>query len=639
MNHQFTISLLLFLTIISGSVNTSFLKWKMNKGVTESSIFSTPVMATSNNTNSLNWNSYDKVQNQNISVNQLPFTLVNKANYGEFWKLGIKATKIQEIQPNSILHLHLKARTIWSDDESRRAIVLIRLGVVNAQGQRKILYQQTIPFSLEGNDFYMPVKVPPDITGREVFVDLQIGQRPQTLEIVDGSIVVYPSDTDITTLARYQYTWPGRELDAPWRKAAYERIEQIRKAPLKITVRNADGTPAANTKVHVQMQDHAFAWGTMIPYFYVFGSRPTRQQDWYHTTDAQWIAKYHTHLRHNFNWGVNGLLLKWPQLDRFGEDRAEEYFTYLKSIDMKTRGHTLIWPKWRFIHRDIRQLKNDPEALRAAVEHRVRSVTKRFGPLIDEWDVLNEPVTRTDLQDILGEEILVDIFKWTHEEDPTARLYINNFGILTGIYNDNMHDGYEQLISMLIDNKAPLGGIGMQGHLAGDVTPPETLLAILDRFAKFNLPIRITEYSHLTPNQEEKDDYLRDFMTAIFSHQAVDGFIFWGFVSMDDGQKQGLYDSNWEETSKGAIYRDLVFNQWWTDVVVTTDSNGQAIVHGFLGDYELQVMDKHRIVKSISVQLSKPGTETSIDLPCSTPSSFEKEKMSLCGASSLTSQH
>ena len=494
-------------------------------------------------------------------------------------------------------------------------MILIRLGVVNTREQENIIYQQTIPFTLEGNDFYMPVKVPPNMMGKEVFVDLQIGQRPQTVEVLEGSIVVYPSETDINTLARYRYTWPGREVEAPWRKAAQERIEQIRKAPLKITVRNANGTPAANTKVHVQMQDHAFAWGTMIPYSNVFGSHPTRQQQWRHTTNAQWIAKYHTQLRRNFNWGVNGLILKWTHLDRFGEDRAEDYFTYLKSIDMKTRGHTLIWPKWRFMHPDVRQLENDPEALRTAVEQRVRSVTKRFGPLIDEWDVLNEPVTRTDLQDILGEEILVDIFKWAHEEDPTARLYINNFGVLTGIYNNQMHDGYERLISMLLNNGAPLGGIGMQGHLAGDVTPPETLLAILDRFAKFNLPIRVTEYSHTTPNQDEKDDYLRDFMTAIFSHEAVDGFLFWGFASMNNGSQQVLYDNNWNETSRGAIYRDLVFNQWWTDVVVTTDSNGKAVVRGFLGDYELQAIDENGLVKSVSVQLSKPGTETTIELP------------------------
>jgi GH35 family endo-1,4-beta-xylanase len=539
--------------------------------------------------------------------------MVNDSVRGKPWQFAAVASASGEIATGQIVHLHLRGRAISSEDESQKALVRVRLQLLVGEKSTRGLYDQTIPFNKGWMDFDMPIAVPEGVAATGVQVALQIGRVQQVVEFRDLQLRVFPAGTKLEDLPRYHYAWPGREADAAWRAAAHERINAIRRGRLEVRVVDANDKPVPDATVRARMTKHAFAFGTMAPFFYMQGTTPTRA-GWNDHQDGRWIARYHHELNANFNCVVNGLILKWPQIDRFGMDNCERYFGAARAYGMQTRGHCLIWPKWQFIHRDIRKLENDPKALRAAVEHRVRSVTKRFAPLIDEWDVLNEPVTRTDLQRILGEEILVDIFRWAREEDPTARLYINNFGVLTGTYNEAMADGYERIIRMIHEKNVGLGGIGLQGHLAGDVTPPAKLLDTLDRFGKFGLPIRITEYSHHSPNEDEVADYMRDFLTAVFSHKAVDGFIFWGFTGRP-GKPGMVFTEDWQLTGSGKVYRELVLKQWWTDEQAKTSDAGVAAITGFYGDYEVTVTTRTGATQSVPARLARGGSLVLVQLP------------------------
>ncbi|MGC9457999.1 MAG: endo-1,4-beta-xylanase, partial [Halothiobacillaceae bacterium] len=113
---------------------------------------------------------------------------------------------------------------------------------------------------------------------------------------------------------------------------------------------------------------------------------------------------------------------------------------------------------------------------------------------------------------------------------PDARLYINEFGILSDVNEQSDQKAHlEGVIQRLIDADAPIGGIGMEGHFSGQAVPPEALLRILDRFGRFGLPIMITEYDYVTPFEDDLADYTRDVMTVLFSHPAAEGFLMWGF--------------------------------------------------------------------------------------------------------------
>jgi hypothetical protein len=80
---------------------------------------------------------------------------------------------------------------------------------------------------------------------------------------------------------------------------------------------------------------------------------------------------------------------------------------------------------------------------------------------------------------------------------------------------------------------------------------------------------------------------------------------FWDGRHWRDGA--GLYDKNWDLKSNGKIYRDLVFNQWWTKVNGRTDAKGRYTVRGFLGDYQVTVTSPMGKAQIGQVRLPREG--------------------------------
>lgn len=59
-------------------------------------------------------------------------------------------------------------------------------------------------------------------------------------------------------------SYAGREADAPWRKAALDRIEKHRKADFSVRVRGPDGEPLADTEVTLTLRRHEFGFGSAV---------------------------------------------------------------------------------------------------------------------------------------------------------------------------------------------------------------------------------------------------------------------------------------------------------------------------------------------------------------------------------------
>jgi endo-1,4-beta-xylanase len=114
--------------------------------------------------------------------------------------------------------------------------------------------------------------------------------------------------------------------------------------------------------------------------------------------------------------------------------------------------------------------------------------------------------------------------------DPGAALYIIDYSILSAGGNDVPHQNhYFGTIRRLEDSGAPVQGIGMQGHFSQNLTPPVRLWEILDRFGALNKPIQITEFDIDMADEQLQAAYTRDFLTAVFAHPTVKGFLMWGF--------------------------------------------------------------------------------------------------------------
>jgi GH35 family endo-1,4-beta-xylanase len=288
---------------------------------------------------------------------------------------------------------------------------------------------------------------------------------------------------------------------------------------------------------------------------------------------------------------------------------------WLLDHKIAVRGHNLVWPSWQYLPQSLAALKDDKEKLHAAV---IAHITDEAGTLkgkLAEWDVVNEPYTNHDLTDTLGQESLVDWYRAAHDADPDAILFLNDYNLLSAGGTDTAHqDGFEQTVTYLLDNGAPLGGLGMQSHFDWNLTPPERVLQLLDRYDKFGLTIESTEFDISITDEKLQADYLRDFMTALFSHQSVNGIIMWGFW---EGRHwlpaAALYRKDWSLKPNGKVWLDLVRRQWWTDVQTTTDDGGQCKTRGFLGDYEITVKAGGK-TQTVPFTLSRDSTALTVTL-------------------------
>lgn len=424
---------------------------------------------------------------------------------------------------------------------------------------------------------------------------LFLGYPAQTLEIADFSIQNFGDTKTEAELDNTPFTYDGRDTDAPWRAEAAERIEQYRKGDLTVSVVDAEGSPIPNAAVSVEMTRHRFGFGTAID---TDGLR-------YTFSDAD-IETYTDKVSMLFNTVVFENTLKWVALegewgDMLGADTAAWGLDWAENLDLDTRGHVLVWPGWTNLPASLKSDYDTSLAadgaevaeslLRETVETHVQSTVSSFAGRLTHWDVLNEPFDNHDLMDILGRDAMVDWFQIARDEDPAAALFINDYSILAPITTfsasrKNLFD----TVSYLVEQDAPIDGIGLQAHFQGDLTDPERVLEILDEAAAYNKQIWITEFDIANATNELAADYTRDFLTVLFSHPAVEGFVMWGFW---DGAHFGgpapLFEKDWTEKPAFAAYRDLVLTQWHTQDAGAADADGRFETRAFFGTYDITV--------------------------------------------------
>jgi GH35 family endo-1,4-beta-xylanase len=411
-----------------------------------------------------------------------------------------------------------------------------------------------------------------------------------------------PAPASGTGSARYD----GMEPGAPWRQAAAERIEKIRKADLTVIVTDRAGQPRVDADVRLRQTRQAFGLGTCVNPAQLHGPNGPR---------------YQQALTEVFNVATLENNLKWVPLagdwgPSFTIQSAKDAIAWLREHGLEVRGHVLIWPGWRNLPRGLRAHERNPGYLRTATMVRIRDVTTAVKGTVIHWDVLNEPFDNHDLTDILGEGVMVDWFKAARAVDPAAKLFINDTAILAGGGGDTPHRAqYEKTIRFLEEKGAPLDGIGMQGHFGAALTSPDDLLAILDRFATLGKTIWVTEYDLDIPDEELAGRFTRDFYTTMFSHPAVGGVVMWGFWDGAHWKHNApLYRRDWSLKPAGEAFRELALQSWRTNVSGRTDADGKLSRRAFLGDYDVEVSLSGK-TKKARARLEPSGATVTVVMP------------------------
>ena len=377
-------------------------------------------------------------------------------------------------------------------------------------------------------------------------------------------------------------TWPyaGRAADAPWRLAAAARIEKYRKGDIVVVVKDDSGKPVANAQVHLKMKRHAFGFGTAV-------ANDILSQN---TSDAD---KYRQALKKLFNKVVTENALKWPDYES-NKANADFMLNWFPNNGFTAvRGHNVIWPGKSFLPQNILPLLTVDSAgqLRTRINTHIHDVMAFAKGRLTEWDVINEPYANKDVTNILGSAEMAEWMKQARTEDPSVKLYVNDYNLLEAGGMDLPHIiGFYQILQNLIAEGAPLDGIGLQSHFDTNLTEPDRVLEVLDKFAGLGKDLQVTEFDINIGDDQVQADYTRDFLTTTFSHPAVKGFMIWGFWAGAHWLPSGaMINKDWTTKPNYDVWNDLIFKQWWTDVSGTSATDGTFRARGFLGDYDIEV--------------------------------------------------
>jgi GH35 family endo-1,4-beta-xylanase len=424
----------------------------------------------------------------------------------------------------------------------------------------------------------------------------QMGYIKQEIEIAKIELWNF-GEASLEDLPHTPLSYVGRATNAQWRKDALDRIEKIRKADLQLTFVDGEGKPLANQSVRVKLDRHAFGFGTAVNSWRVVGG----------DEDAE---KYRTTLKENFNLTTMENGFKWTFWDEKPEYHQQTIDTmnWIKENDIEFRGHVMVWPGQGHLPSRIRALKDQPEQLKKELSARITEMGNLTKDVATQWDVMNEGFDNHDLMDWLGDDAMVQWFKETDAVLPDCDLYYNDYAALArGGHPTGHKEHFEKTIKYLIDNGAPIDGIGIQGHFGSLLTPPHRILKGLDRWGSFKKKIMITEFDVIVPDEQLRADFLRDFFISCFSHQAVEGIVVWGFWAPTHWMPDSaFYDDDWNLTKTGQQWKTLM-QQWQTDETLTTDSAGVVKLRGFIGDYKIDIGGK-----TFDVMLPKNGAQAEI---------------------------
>ncbi len=345
-----------------------------------------------------------------------------------------------------------------------------------------------------------------------------------------------------------------------------------------------------NTKVELEQLSHEFWFGSTLPNRIFNGN--TRTED---------VQKFKKNFLENFNVATTENALKWgqmePQKGKVNFALVDNMLRWTDDSNIPLRGHNIYWGTDRFVQDWLKKL--DDDQLTRELEKRGRMIGARYKGRFAEYDFNNEMLLGDYYQERLGPAITPAMANWVKEADPEAKLFLNDFDILTGnrLYRfvDHVKDLQRRGVS--------IDGIGVQGHLHGEDFNRDSLQNALDVLAQFDLPVRITELyipggrskfrkdRNLEPTPEEEKQFaesMKDYYRICFAHPAVEAIILWGYWEGAMWMPaSALYRDDWSLTPSGEAYRSLVFDEWWTRFEGKSDDNGICVIPAFYGIHRL----------------------------------------------------
>jgi endo-1,4-beta-xylanase len=236
-------------------------------------------------------------------------------------------------------------------------------------------------------------------------------------------------------------------------------------------------------------------------------------------------------------------VMKWeavePERGVYDWSEADDLIRFAHDNGQAVRGHTLVWhsqlPTW--LTSGVADGSIDSDELRAILKNHITTQVKHFKGKIYQWDVVNEvfeedgTLRNSIWLQKLGPSYIADAFRWAHEADPKAKLFVNDYNV-EGI--NAKSTAYYELAKQLRAEGVPVQGFGIQGHLGIQYGFPGNVAANLKRFDDLGLETAFTEVDvrMILPVDDTKlarqaDDYRR-LLDACLATAGCKSFTVWG---------------------------------------------------------------------------------------------------------------
>lgn len=373
-------------------------------------------------------------------------------------------------------------------------------------------------------------------------------------------------------------------------------IQQYRKSDATVIVLDANGNPVNGATVMVQQTRHDFLFGASFAGFETF-------------YDSAKNATYEQRFRELFNYAT--IPFYWSMIEpvqgQVDYPRLDSMVNWCADNGITAKGHALLWSADGMLPSWIGGLPS----LTLQQSH-VTEIMSRYASGIDAWEVVNEPVNEPELS-------LSPSQYWAEQLDPSASLIVNEYG---HFYN-NLRAAYD-LLAAANQSGLPYNVVGIQAHAPVEMAfPMFRVQQVLDMYAQLGKSIHITEFTpgangaaitgspwRGTWTEAQQSDYAAMFYRVCFAHPAVDAISWWDFCDYGAWVPGGgMLRSDLSPKPVYDALKQLLHEEWNTDVQGSTIGSGSFGFNGFYGDYTVTVTCNGQ-TKEVAYHLAEGGNNT-----------------------------
>ena len=413
-------------------------------------------------------------------------------------------------------------------------------------------------------------------------------------------------------------------------------IEANRKGFAQIFIKDREGNPITDARVHAAQKTHAFKYGANI--FMLDELESDEKNDCYKNHMSQFC-------------NMATLPFYWDATEpeegktRYAKDSIPLYrrpaidrcMEFCEKHGIEPREHALAYehffPTWLY--------DADVFTIKKALERRYREISERYGDRIRTIEVTNEMEWTKGRTAFYTEPDYIEFcFKLAEKYFPGNQLVINEHTSSAWADKCMPSDKYYTYIKAAMQAGARIDAIGMQFHMfyrreaeyerTRNAYNPEGLYRHMDLYAQFGKPLQVTEvtvpaYSNDPEDEAIQAEILDKLYRIWFSHPAMEQIIYWNMVdgyahfwdpdpakirasmgNMSLGENYyygGLL--RFDMTPKPAYYviRNLFEKEWHTDTVTAANERGVAAFCGFYGKYDVEIVAGGKTVtKTVDLQ-------------------------------------